>query len=498
MKKPEEQLPSQGALAMDPDTFRALGYRMVDALTDRLSMTRDLRVFTAMTAEERRTILESPMPTQPTSPEEVWNTLREILGAFPMINGSPRFFGWVNSPPAPLAVLAEMMAAGLNVSCAGGDHPGTYIEHRVVRQLMELVRFPVEGSMGLLVSGGSMASLTCLAAARHWAATRAGWNVRAEGMQAGHAPLVMYVSAEGHSCLQKAAEVLGLGAEYGLRRVSVDADLRMDLSALRAMIAADRAAGMQPFCVAASAGTVNTGVIDPLDDLADLCAEEELWLHVDGAYGAVGVLDERIAARYSGMERVHSLALDPHKWFSVPVECGCALVRDGRLLRDAFSLVPPYLRIEEGKGFGGLPWFSEYGMQQTRGFRALKLWAVLQQAGTSGLAAQVSRHNDLAQYLAALIDAAPDFERLAPVTLSVVCFRYIPAACPDENALNRLNKTLMEEIQQGGKTFLTSTELSGRFALRACVLHYATNEQDLVALVDLVRAEGVRLAAPAA
>jgi aromatic-L-amino-acid/L-tryptophan decarboxylase len=493
MNGPEEQAAARSALAMDPDTFRTLGYRMVDALADRLTTMRDHPVFTAMTADERRALLESPMPAHPTPPEEVWEDLHQVLRTFPMINGSPRFFGWVNSPPAPLAILAEMMAAGLNVSCAGGDHPGTYIEHRVVRQLMELVGFPVEGSMGLLVSGGSMASLTCLAAARHWAATRAGWNVRAEGMQTGHAPLVMYVSTEGHSCIQKAAEVLGLGSERGLRRVPVDADLRMDISALRTMPAADRAAGMQPFCVAASAGTVNTGIIDPLDDLADLCAEEDLWLHVDGAYGAVGVLDERIAARYSGMERVHSLALDPHKWFSVPVECGCALVRDGNLLRDAFSLVPPYLRIEEGKGFGGLPWFSEYGMQQTRGFRALKLWAVLQQAGIAGLAAQVSRHNDLARYLATLIDEAADFERLAPVTLSVVCFRYVPDSHADDDMLNRLNKTLMEEIQRGGQTFLTSTELSGRFALRACVLHYETNEQDLIALIGLVRAAGVRL-----
>ena len=490
MNNPEDQAAAPSALTMDPDTFRALGYQMVDALANRLTTMRERPVFTAMTDDARRALLESPMPAQPTPPEEVWRTMSEVLEAFPMLNGSPRFFGWVNSPPAPLAILAEMIAAGLNVSCAGGDHPGAYIEHRVVRRLMELVRFPVEGSMGLLVSGGSMASLTCLAAARHWAAARAGWNVRAEGMQAGHAPLVMYASTEGHSCLQKAAEVLGLGSEYGFRRVPADADLRMDTRALRAMLAADRAAGRRPFCVAASAGAVNTGAIDPLDDLADLCAEEDLWLHVDGAYGAMGVLDERIAARYSGMERVQSLALDPHKWFSVPVECGCALVRDARLLRDTFSLVPPYVRVEEGKGFGGLPWFSEYGMQQTRSFRALKLWATLQQAGTSGLAALISRHNDLARYLATLIDEAPDFERLAPVTLSVVCFRYIPAPCPDDAALNRLNKTLMEEIQRGGRAFLTSTDLGGRFALRACVLHYATNEQDLVALADLVRAHG--------
>src|SRR5204862_3104743 len=181
----------------------------------------------------------------------------------------------------------------------------------------------------------------------------------------------------GHSCLQKAAEILGLGAEL-IHTVGVDDDRRMDPRALRAAVAADRAAGRRPFCVAASAGTVSTGAIDPLDALADLCAAERLWLHVDGAYGAVGVLDPTVAPRYAGIERADSLALDPHKWLSVPVECGCVLVRDGALLRDTFSFVPPYLRTEEGKGFGGLPWFSEYGVQQTRGFRALKLWMVLQ------------------------------------------------------------------------------------------------------------------------
>jgi glutamate/tyrosine decarboxylase-like PLP-dependent enzyme len=198
----------------------------------------------------------------------------------------------------------------------------------------------------------------------------------------------------------------------------------MDVKALRAAIARDRAAARRPFCVAASAGTVNTGAIDPLDELATLCEIEGLWFHVDGAYGAIGVADPSLAARYAGLGRADSLALDPHKWLSVPVECGCALVRDGRLLRDTWSLVPPYLRTEEGKGFGGLPWYSEYGFQQTRGFRALKLWMVLQHLGRNGVAALVRRHVALAHRLAAAVDAAPDLERVAPVELSVVCFRY--------------------------------------------------------------------------
>jgi glutamate/tyrosine decarboxylase-like PLP-dependent enzyme len=221
-----------------------------------------------------------------------------------------------------------------------------------------------------------------------------------------------------------------------------------------------------------------------------------LWLHVDGAYGAVGATLPSHRARYAGLARADSVALDPHKWLSVPVECGAVLVRDGRLLRETWSLVPDYLRTEADRGFGGLPWYSEYGIQQTRGFRALKLWMTLQHLGRDGVRDLVARHLTLAQRLAGLIDAAPDLERLAEVELSIVCFRYAPAHLGgNDRALDALNKRVMEEVQASGAAFLTQTTLGERFALRACVLHYATTESDLAALVDAVRATGARLAA---
>jgi glutamate/tyrosine decarboxylase-like PLP-dependent enzyme len=232
-----------------------------------------------------------------------------------------------------------------------------------------------------------------------------------------------------------------------------------------------------------------------LAEIAEICSHYRLWFHIDGAYGAVGILDPQVRERYKGLERADSLALDPHKWLSVPVECGCALVRHSNLLRDTFSLVPPYLRTEDGRGIGGLPWFSEYGFQQSRGFRALKVWMTLLQSGREGLVNTIRRHNQLARYLAALIEQAPDLEVLAPVTLSIVCFRYIPPRLAgDESALNRLNKILMEEIQAGGQAFITSTVLAGeRYALRACIIHYATTEEDLEALINLVQTTGERL-----
>lgn len=480
--------------AVDPAELRRLGYRAVDLMVEHLSGIAAGPVFQPMTPDERLALLDQPLPAGATAPDTILDQIQGQILTHPMGNGHPRFFGWANSPPAPFAALADMLAAALNPSCAGGDHAAIYLERCVVRWLMELLGFPTEGSMGLLVSGGSMASLTCLAAARTSAARRDGWDVRQDGVGNAPAPLVLYLSSEGHTCLRKSAELLGLGAA-SLRVVPTDRRLRIDVPALRAAIRQDRAAGKRPFCVAASAGTVNTGAVDPLDALADLCAEEDLWLHVDGALGAVGILDPAVAERYAGLDRADSLTVDPHKWLSVPVECGAALVRDGALLRETFSLVPPYLRTEEGKGFGGLPWYSEYGFQQTRGFRALKLWSTLLLAGKDGLARHVSRCNTLARRLGQLVDEAEDLDLLAPVDLSIVCFRYLPPGAdlaPDR--VDALNKAIMEEVQAGGDAFLTQTSLDGRFALRACVYHYATTEPDLRALLDAVRRAGARVA----
>src|SRR5213592_3044356 len=356
--------------AIDPEHFRRMGHALVDLVTDHFAGIRERPVFRPMQPAERATLMQEALGEAGARPEVIIERFRTAVLPHAMGNGHPRFFGWVNSPPAPIGVLADFLAAAMNPSCAGGDHAAIYVERAAVRWLMELIGFPTEGSMGLLVSGGSVATLTGLAAARHWAAAQDGWSVRNEGLQHGRRPFVLYTSEQGHSCIEKTAELLGLGTD-AIHAVPVDEQFRMRVPDLASAIAAHRAAGKRPFCVAASAGTVGTGAIDPLAELAGLCGAERLWLHVDGAYGAV-------AAVGAGLERADSVALDPHKWLSVPVECGAVLVRDGELLRQAFSLVPAYLRTEPDRGFGGLPWFSEYGVQQTRGFRALKLWMTLQ------------------------------------------------------------------------------------------------------------------------
>jgi len=413
--------------------------------------------------------------------------LAERILPHPMGNGHPRFFGWVNSPPAMLAVITEILAAAMNPSCAGGDHAAIYLEHCVVRWLMELLGYPVEGSAGLLVSGGSMASLTALAAARHRAFGRLEIDVRKQGVGGTNTKLRLYGSTQVHGCVQKAVELLGLGSDC-IRWIGVDDECRILLGELRRAIREDQQQGLHPFCMVASAGSVQTGAIDPLDALADIASESNLWLHVDGAYGAAAILDPKCKPLFRGMERADSIALDPHKWLSVPVECGCVLVRDGSLLRDAFSLVPPYIRTEPGKGIGNLPWFAEYGFQQTRGFRALKLWATLAHAGTSGLRLQIARHIALARYLEEKIEATPNFELRSKGKLSIVCFRYLPRELAgNEEALDALNKKVMESMQADGTAFVTNTTLAGQFVLRACILHYGTTERDIDTMLQAVQ-----------
>jgi glutamate/tyrosine decarboxylase-like PLP-dependent enzyme len=467
--------------------FRRLGHQAVDMAARYFAELPRGPVFQRMEEAERQALMNLPLPATPLSADEILRFLGEQILPHPMGNGHPRFFGWVNSPPDMLAVITEVLAAAMNPSCAGGDHAAIYLEHCVIRWLMQLLGFPIDGSAGLLVSGGSAASLTALAAARHRALAQLGIDVRRHGVSGAHAKLRVYASTQVHTCVQKAVELLGLGSD-SIRWIVVDEDCRISLDALRQAIQEDRQQGLFPFCIVASAGSVQTGAIDPLNALAEVASESNLWLHVDGAYGAAAMLDPNSKPLFRGIERADSIALDPHKWLSVPVECGCVLVRDGALLRDAFSLVPSYVRTEPGKGIGNLPWFAEYGFQQTRGFRALKIWVTLAHAGTAGLQQQIARQIALARYLEQRIEATPDLELRSKGKLSIVCFRYIPKELAgNEEALNALNKTIMERMQANGTAFVTNTILDGRFLLRACILHYGSTERDIDAMLEAIR-----------
>ncbi|MDH6579308.1 pyridoxal-dependent decarboxylase [Kitasatospora sp. MAP5-34] len=470
-----------------PDDFRSAAHTTAELVSDYLDALPGRPVWQPTDPAVRQALLDAPLPADGTPLAGLLDVIAaEVLPA-PMGNGHPRFFGWVNSAPAPAGVLATLAAAAMNPSSAGGDHADVHLERAVVRWIAELVGFPHPPGGGILTSGTSMATILCLAAARTRAARLAGVDIREQGLTA-LPPLVTYATAETHSCVRKAVELLGLGSRH-LRTVGSDSDGRLDVTALAAVVAEDRAAGLLPFLVVASAGTVGTGAVDAFDPIADLCAAERLWLHVDGAYGAFGVLDPVIAHRYAGMDRADSLALDPHKWLGVPVDCGCALVRDTDELRGTFSLVPSYLRDEAA---GALGWFSEYGLEQTRPFRSLKVWATIAHRGRDGLAADIARCTALARRLGELVDAAPDLELLAPVRTSIVAFRLRPAGA-DEETVNAVNRELPVAVQLRGRVFVTGALFEGREMLRACLLNASATEADLELLLAEVRSAGTAL-----
>ncbi|WP_371521576.1 aspartate aminotransferase family protein [Kitasatospora sp. NBC_01300] len=472
---------------MTTEDFRAAAHTAADLVSDYLAELPGRPVWQPMDDTARRALLDAPLPADGRPLADLLTAIGQDVLPHPMGNGHPRFFGWVNSAPAPAGVLATLAASAMNPSSAGGDHADVHLERAVVRWIAELVGFPHPAGGGLLTSGTSMATIVCVAAARNRAARRAGRDVREDGL-AGLPPLVGYVTGETHSCVRKAAELLGLGSRH-LRTVATGPDGRIDPAELRAAVERDRAAGLLPFLVVASAGTVGTGAVDDFGPIADLCAEQRLWLHVDGAYGAFGRLDPAIAHRYGGLERADSLALDPHKWLGVPVDCGCALVRDTEELRATFSLVPSYLRDEAA---GALGWFSEYGTEQTRPFRALKVWATIAHKGRDGIARDIARCTALARRLGELIEVDGELELLTEVQTSIVAFRH-RAPGHDEAAVDALNRELPAAVQRRGRVFVTGARLGDHEMLRACLLNAATTEADLELLLTEVKAAAADL-----
>ena len=469
--------------------FRSSAHALVDGVADHLAALPSGSVWQPLPDALRERLLGLPLPERPGALDDLVTTiLRDVL-PYAMGNGHPAFFGWVNPPPSPAGAMASLAAAAMNPSVVAGDHADVHLERTVVRWLAELVGFPHAPGAGLLTSGGSAATIVCLAGARSRALAAAGHDVRRDGL-AGAPSLVAYVPAEAHSCVRRALELLGLGSG-AMREVPLEGG-RLDATALRASIAADRASGALPALLVGSAGTVNAGQIDPLDRLAGVAAAEDLWFHVDGAYGAFGVLDPAISVRYRGMERADSLVLDPHKWLGVPVDAGCALVQDGDDLRDAFSLIAPYLRQDTDAAVGT---FAEIGFEQTRPFRALKTWATIAARGRAGITAQVAGANALARELATLVEHEAELELAAAPETSIVAFRARPVGCPPAR-LDELNRALPEAVQARGRAFVTGTVLGGHETLRACILHPDTSTEHLATLVNEVVATARRLTLP--
>jgi glutamate/tyrosine decarboxylase-like PLP-dependent enzyme len=466
--------------------LRRVAHRVADLLADYLERLPQQPVFTPVPVDDATRFATEPPPAHGREPDDILDEFVRSIAPYPFGNGHPRFWGWVNSPPAIMGIFADALAAAMNPSVAGGNHAAVHVERQVVRWFAEILGL-APASMGILVSGGSMANLTALAAARH---AKAGFDVRARGLQSGDPRLTVYMSEEGHGCIRKAVEMLGIGNE-SLRVIPTNDRFEMRVDVLAETIDRDLQDGLRPIAVAASAGTVNTGAIDDLEAIARVCREREVWFHVDGAYGAAAILSSRYSERLRALSLADSLALDPHKWLYVPVEAGLVMVRDGTLLRSAFSLVPPYLRTDgDPRGVGGPPWLSEFGFQQSRGFRSLKVWMTLKYYGIDGYAAAIDHDLKLATLLADRVQADPDLELMAAPSLSIVCFRVAPMGTSDTDR-DALNKIVLEKLQLGGGAFLSSTVLKGRFVLRACFVNPLSGEDDvdamLAAVKDLVR-----------
>jgi len=471
------------------DEIRRVGYRVVDLIAGHLSELPGEPVFRPVPPELAQAFLSTPPPQDPVSPDDILDAFQHTIAPYPFGNGHPRFWGWVNSPPAIMGVFADALAAAMNPSCAGGNHAAIYVERQVTGWFREMLGFPA-ASMGLLVSGGSMATMTALAVARH---VKCGVDVRVNGLRDAPSAFAFYMSSEAHSCARKAIELLGFGSA-SVRTIATGADYRMDVAALDAAIAGDRAAGTRPIAVIATGGSTNTGAIDDLSAIAAVCRTHDVWMHVDAAYGGPAILSAEYGGALRPIAEADSVALDPHKWLFVPVEAGLVVVRDAEAMRSAFSLVPPYIRQSGSAGeVYGLPWFSEYGFQQTRGFRALKVWMTLQQFGLQGYRDVIEENLALAGYLADRVRSAPDLELAAPPSLSVVCFRFAGGRDRDDEAMTALNRALLERLQLGGDAFLTSTELRGRYVLRACIVNYRSRREDVDRMLDAVSTIGQEL-----
>jgi Glutamate decarboxylase and related PLP-dependent proteins len=486
-------------LTLDPTdwtAFGALAHRMVDDMLVHLASLPARPAWREMPDDVKRSFAGA-VPREGAGDAAAYDAFVERVMPYTTGNQHPRFWGWVQGNGTPLAMMAEMLAAGINPHLAGFNQAPALVEHEVIRWLAELLGMPNDAS-GLLVSGGTMANTLGLVVARHAAAMRAGWDVREEGLQgdasgATRERLVFYGSTETHNWARKAAELLGLG-NRSFRRVPVDADFRIDMHALSRMIGDDRAAGMRPFCVIGTAGTVNTGATDDLTAVADLCAREGLWFHVDGAFGALAHISHELRHIVRGMERADSIGFDLHKWGSMPFECACVLVRDADVHRAAFTSTASYLApTARGVVAGGLP-FAERGLELTRNFKALKVWMSLQANGATHHARLVEQNVRQAKHLAARIEAHPALELLAPVPLNVVCFRFVSEG-QDEASLNRINEEILLRLQERGLAVPSGTHIGRRYAIRVANVNHRSRMADFDRLVEDVVALGRELLA---
>lgn len=469
-------------LTLDPhdwEEMRTLGRRMVDDMISYLSTLSNQPAWQPV-PEDVRASLNEALPVKGQGEQQVYKQFLTDVLPYPSGNLHPRFYGWVQGTGVPLAMFADMLASGLNAHMAGFNQAPALVESQVLEWMADMMDMP-KGTSGLFVSGGTMANLMGLAVARH---VKAGFDIREEGLQGDHKKLVVYCSTETHSWAKKAMQILGMGSRY-LRVTRVDDHFRMDTEQLHAMIREDRAKGYQPICVIGTAGTVNTGAADDLEAIADICAQENLWFHIDGAFGALVYLSEKYRPLVKGLQRADSIGFDLHKWMYLPFEIACVLVKDAKAHRDAFAMTASYLTgMKRGVAVDNTL-FADRGIELTRSFKALKVWMCLKAYGVKAFADIIEQNVEQVQYLKSLVEKHPELEMLAPAPMNVLCFRYTGVKLPEE-MLNEINQEILLRIQEAGIAVPSSTLIKGKFAIRVANVNHRTVLSDFDLLAESV------------
>lgn len=457
---------------LDPENwqdFRLQGHQMLDDMFDYLENLRARPVWQPI-PDQVREVFQQPLPAQSGDLGEAHATFMRDVLPYAIGNAHPGFMGWVHGGGTPVGMLAEMLSAGLNANLGGREQIPVEVERQLVRWVRELFSFP-ETASGLFVTGTSMANLISVLVAR---TSVLGRDVRQVGLSS-ECRLTAYTSVSAHVSIAQAMDMAGIGTQ-ALRKIPLNDQFQMDTAALEAAIAADKQAGMTPFLIAATAGTVDVGAIDPLASIADIAERSGLWFHVDGAYGALGMLAADIAPRLQGIERADSIAFDFHKWGQVPYDAGFVLVRDGALHYSTFASPAAYLQREARGMAAGSPWPCDFGPDLSRGFRALKTWFTLQVYGSEKLGRVISNTCALARYLRQRIESEAKLELLAPVALNIVCFRY--------RSSDRINADIVVAIQESGIAAPSTTTINGQLAIRAAIVNHRTKTCDIDALID--------------
>jgi len=477
-------------LTLDPENWdetREIGHRMIDDMMDYLAGVRDRPVWQPM-PEEAKSALTGGLPMTGEGLEEVYGEFKENILPYPTGNIHPRFWGWVMTNGTPTAMLAEMLAAGMNPHLAGYDQSASMVEKQLIDWMRQLLGFP-ETTGGLLVSGATMANINALTVARN---AKAGFDIREEGLMGAKVPeLTVYASTELHSWINNGCELLGLGRK-ACRRIAVDANYQMDIAACRAAIETDIKAGKKPFCLIGSAGTVNTGATDDIAALRALADEFDIWLHIDGAFGSLAALSPEHKHLAAGQELADSLAFDLHKWGFMPYEIGCVIVRNANMQNDTFGQEASYLSAQpRGLSVGGT-YFADKGPELSRGFKALKAWMTFKEHGFERIGEIITQNIEQAHYLAVQVETNPELELLAPAPMNIVCLRFT-APGHSQTSLNEINQEILLRIQETGLAVPSQTVLDGNFAIRVAITNHRTRMEDMDILIDAILKEGATL-----